>query len=113
MSSVVSTSLAEVPDLARSGDRDDERLLGQQPCQRQLRRRGVFSLRKLGDAIDKRLIRGYAFRPETVKSSTQIRFRIKLSLCIKLLRQLAHANWAPGYKADSQFFPGIQQSILF
>src|ERR1051326_8715569 len=67
--------LLKVLDLARSGDRDDERLLGQQPCERQLRCRSVFSLRKLGDAIDKRLIRGYAFRPETVKSSTQIRFR--------------------------------------
>jgi hypothetical protein len=63
--------------------------------------------------IDKRLIRGYAFRPETIKSSTQIRLRIKLSLCIKILRQIAHANGAPGHKADSQFFAGIEQSILF
>ena len=53
--------LLKVLDLARSGDRDDEQLLGQEPCERQLRRGSVFSLRKLGDAIDKRLIRGYAF----------------------------------------------------
>src|SRR5205814_8238146 len=78
-----------------------------------LRRRSVFSLRKLGDAIDKRLIRAYVFRPETVKSSTQIRFWIKLSLCVKLLRQIAHANWAPRHKADSKFFAGVEQSILF
>jgi AraC-like DNA-binding protein len=51
----------------------------------------LFFLREFGDAIDKRLIRGYAFRPETVKSSTQIRFRIKSSLSVKLLRQIAHA----------------------
>jgi hypothetical protein len=38
--------LLKVPDLTRSGDRDDERLLGQQPCERQLRRGSVFSLRK-------------------------------------------------------------------
>ena len=29
--------LLKVLDLARSGDRDDERLLGQEPCERQLR----------------------------------------------------------------------------
>ena len=75
-------------DLARSRDRDDEGLLGQEPCQRQLRRRSVFSLRKLGDAIDEGFIRGYAFPPEPVKSRTEIRFRIKLRLCIKLLRQI-------------------------
>src|ERR1700683_1413327 len=105
--------LLQVLDLARSGDRNDERLLGQEPCERQLRRRSVFSLRKFGDAIDKGFIRSYAFRPETVKSRTQIRFRIKLRLCIKLMRQIAHANGAPGHKADSQFFAGIEQAILF
>jgi len=71
--------LLKVLDLARSGDRDDERLLSQQPCKGKLRRRSIFPLGKLGDAINKRLIRGYAFRLETVKSRTQIRFRIKPS----------------------------------
>src|SRR6266566_4957615 len=60
----------KVLDLARSGDRDDERLLGQQPCERQLRRRSVFSFRELGDAINKRFIRSYVFRSETIKSRT-------------------------------------------
>src|SRR5579863_2042354 len=32
---------------------------------------------------------------------------------IKVLRQVAHANWAPRYKADSKFFAGIERSILF
>src|SRR6266700_2282045 len=35
------------------------------------------------------------------------------SLCIDLLRQIAHADWAPRYKPDSQFFAGIEQSIFF
>ena len=93
--------LLKVLDLARSGDRDDERLLGQQPCERQLRCCSVFSLRKLGDAIDKGFISGYVFRPEAVKSRTKIRFRIKLCLWIQLLREIAHANWTPRHEADS------------
>ncbi len=44
--------LLKVLDLARSGDRDDERPLGQQPCERQLRRRSVFSLRESGSGPD-------------------------------------------------------------
>ena len=59
--------LLKMLDLARSGDRNDERLLGQQPCERQLRGRSAFPSGKLGDAIDKRLIRRNAFRLEAVE----------------------------------------------
>ena len=34
-------------------------------------------------------------------------------MCIKLLRQIAHAHWAPRHEADSQLLAGIEQSILF
>jgi hypothetical protein len=47
--------LLKVLDLARSGDRDDERLLGQEPCERQLRCCCVLPFRNLRDVIDKGL----------------------------------------------------------
>jgi hypothetical protein len=59
MSSAVSTSLVsfdvllKVLDLAGSGNRDDERLLGQEPCDRKLRCCCVPPFRKLRDAINK------------------------------------------------------------
>src|SRR5580700_438323 len=105
--------LLKVLDLTRSWDRDDERLLRQQPCERQLRCRRLLPFCKLRDTIDKGLVGSNALRLEAVEPRTKIRFRIKLRLLIKLLRQIAHAHWTPGHEADSQFFAGIQQSILF
>src|SRR5579871_2348065 len=65
--------LQKVLDLARAGDRDDEWLLGQEPGERQLRRSSAFSLRKFADAIDKRFIGGYVFRPEKMECRTHVR----------------------------------------
>ena len=63
--------LLKVLDLARSGDRDDERLLGQEPCERQLRCCCVLPFRKLRDAIDKGLVSSNARRLEAVETQNE------------------------------------------
>ena len=72
--------LLKVLDFARSGDRDDERLLGQEPCERELRCCCVLPCCKLRDAIDKGLVGSNACRLEAVESRTKIRFRCRTRL---------------------------------
>src|SRR5271165_2960261 len=103
--------LGETTGLGGAGDRDDPRLLGEQPRQRDLCGRGVLAGGDLAEQIDERLVRCAGLRGETGQPITEVR-AVKRRVCVDLAREEALAERAVGHETDAELFERSQQLVL-
>ncbi len=92
-------------ELGRSRDRNDPRLLGEQPCESDLRRRSFLLLGEPGDDLDECLVGLAIFFTEARHDSTEVG-AVEFRGCVDFAGEEPLAERAEGDKADSEFFEG-------
>src|SRR5690348_12331581 len=90
-------------DFGCAGDRDDPRLLSQNPRERNLRRRRVLLLREAAYRVNQGLVRLPVLRRETRNHAAEIGF-VELRVLIDRAGKESLTQRAEGNKADSEFF---------
>src|SRR5579863_4913046 len=97
--------------LRRPRDRNNPRLLREQPRERDLSRRHLLPLRDVGNQINHGLIRFSSFWRKSRDDVAEIA-AIELRILVDLAREKALAKRAKWNESDSQFFQGWQY-LLF
>src|SRR6266508_1049620 len=100
--------LIESCELRGPGNRRDPWLLGEQPCERDLRRRRPLFVRDLPQDIHDRLICLARFRREAQHEIAEIGAHER-RLLVDRARQEAFAEWTEGHEADAELLEGWQQ----
>src|SRR5206468_2692770 len=93
--------------LSGARDRNNPRLLGQQPSQRDLGGGHLFLFREFRKHINEGLIRFSVFRVKTRDLVAEI-VAVKLRILVNLSREEAFAQGTEGNKSNSEFFQGWQ-----
>jgi len=100
--------------LRRPRDRDDERLPRQQPGERDLRGRRLFSLRHPLEQFDEDPVRTQRFGREARKGrrGSHVVLRIEHSRRCHLAGQEPHPERAPRHEADAELLAGWQHLVF-
>src|SRR5208282_4529527 len=95
----------------RARDWNDPWLLGEQPCERDLRRGRLLPLCDLAEQVHQRLVRLEGLRRKARQGAAEVRF-VKRGVFVHLPRQETLAERAIGNEPDSEFLEG-RQYFLF
>src|SRR4029077_8396107 len=97
-----SNGFLQAVQLCGAWDRNDARLLSQQPRERDLSRRRLLAFCDFSEQINQRLIRFTSLRRKTRKCAAQVR-TVERSVFVHLAREKPSAERAKRNETDSKF----------
>src|SRR4051812_18042130 len=98
-------------ELGRSGNRNNPRLLCEQPCERHLRGRSVLLCCEILQEVDEDLIRFSILFVKARNDVAEIRF-VELSVLVNLSSQEPFSKRTERDKADTELLAGRQNFVL-